>query len=109
MARPCTLPTRGAKKLGTTKSRSRCGEQIAQVLASQGNNMVVIDIASGKVFATVTTGPGAHGVVVDSSGKTAFVTNIDAGTVSAIDTNTQQVTSTFKVGAGPNGISYRRK
>ncbi|HQZ08334.1 MAG TPA: cytochrome D1 domain-containing protein [Burkholderiaceae bacterium] len=69
----------------------------------------VIDIASRKVIAAVTTGPGAHGVVVDSSGKTAFVTNIDAGTVSAIDTNTQQVTSTFKVGAGPNGISYRRK
>ena len=68
----------------------------------------VIDIASGKVKATVTTGAGAHGVVVDASGATAFVTNIDAGTVSAIDTTSQQVTATFKVGAGPNGITYRR-
>ena len=74
-----------------------------------GDKVSVIDMTSRKVIAIVTTGPGAHGVVVDSSGKTAFVTNIDAGTVSAIDTNTQQVTSTFKVGAGANGISYRRK
>ena len=68
----------------------------------------VIDLASRKVTTTVTTGPGAHGVVVDSSGKTAFVTNIEAGTVSAIDTTSQRVTATFKVGAGPNGITYRR-
>ena len=69
----------------------------------------VIDLASGKVKATVTTGAGAHGVVVDARGETAFVTNIAAGTVSAIDTTSQQVTATFKVGAGPNGITYRRE
>ena len=69
----------------------------------------VIDLASGKVKTTVTTGAGAHGVVVDDSGATVFVTNIDAGTVSAIDTTSQRVTATFKVGAGPNGITYRRR
>jgi YVTN family beta-propeller protein len=68
----------------------------------------IIDLASRKVTTTVTTGLGAHGVVVEDSGQTAFVTNIDAGTVSAIDTASQRVTSTFSVGAGPNGITYRR-
>ncbi len=68
----------------------------------------VIDLAARKVTTTVKTGPGAHGVVVDDSGRMAFVTNIEAGTVSAIDTATQRVTATYSVGAGPNGITYRR-
>lgn len=67
----------------------------------------VIDIASRQVTATVTTGAGAHGVVI--GGQAAFVTNSGAGTVSAIDTVSQQVTATFKVGVGPNGITYRVK
>jgi YVTN family beta-propeller protein len=70
------------------------------------NRVSVIDIATGKVIGTVTTGAGAHGVVADND-RTAFVTNIEAGTVSAIDTSSRQVTATYKVGAGPNGITYR--
>ena len=87
----------------------------AMYVANQGTSeapddtVSIIDLASRKVIATVTTGSGAHGIVVDDSGQTAFVTNIEAGTVSAIDTTSQRVTASFKVGAGPNGITYRRK
>jgi YVTN family beta-propeller protein len=67
----------------------------------------VIDVPASKVVATVTTGKGAHGVVVSDDGKFAFVTNIVDGTVSALDTATQTAVRSFKVGAGPNGITYR--
>jgi hypothetical protein len=58
----------------------------------------------------------SHRGFTDDSGQTAFVSNIEAGTVSAIDTSNQRVIDTsnqraietFKVGAGRNGITYRR-
>jgi YVTN family beta-propeller protein len=50
----------------------------------------------------------SHRGFTDDSGQTAFVSNIEAGTVSAIDTSNQRAIETFKVGAGRNGITYRR-
>lgn len=38
-----------------------------------------------------------------------FVTNIVEGTVSAIDTASRSVVATYTVGAGPNGIAFRRE
>lgn len=74
---------------------------------SPDNTASVIDVAANRVVATVTTGKGAHGVVVSGDGRLVFVTNIADGTVSAIDTSTNKVVRTFKVGAGPNGITFR--
>lgn len=37
-----------------------------------------------------------------------LVTNIAAGTVSMIDIETRAVVGEFAVGAGPNGITFRR-
>lgn len=75
--------------------------------AEPDNRVSVIDTLSRSVRSTVTTGAGAHGVVASNDGAAVFITNIGAGTVSAIDTGTQQVVATYRVGAGPNGISYR--
>lgn len=58
-------------------------------------------------MATVTTGKGAHGVVVSDDEKLAFISSIVDGTVSTLDTATQKVVRTFKVGAGSNGITFR--
>lgn len=71
------------------------------------NTVSVIDVGANRVIATVTTGKGAHGVVVDGGGRFAFVSNIADNSVSAIDTTTQKVARGFKVGAGPNGITFR--
>jgi YVTN family beta-propeller protein len=67
----------------------------------------VIDVAANTVVAKVVTGIGAHGVVVSSDGRFAFVSNIADSTVSEIDTATHRVVRNFKVGAGPNGITFR--
>ncbi|MCY1307132.1 YVTN family repeat [compost metagenome] len=55
----------------------------------------------------MTTGKGAHGVAISTDGAYVFVSNIEAGTVSVIDTHSRKVVGTHKVGAGPNGISFK--
>ncbi len=70
-----------------------------------GSTVSVIDVASMKVAATIKTGAGAHGVVIDRDGRHAFVTNTYANTVSVIDVAKRKVIATVAVGKGPNGIS----
>ena len=70
-----------------------------------GQTVSVIDLATMKVAATIETGAGAHGVVVDRDGRHAFVTNTYANTVSVIDVAEGRVVATVPVGKGPNGIS----
>ena len=70
-----------------------------------GTTVSVIDVASMKVVATITTGAGAHGVVIDRDGHHAFVTNTYANTVSVIDIAERKVIARVPVGKGPNGIS----
>jgi YVTN family beta-propeller protein len=65
----------------------------------------LIDLARLEVIKTVETGPGAHGVVVTTDGRYAFVTNIYANNVSVIEIAGPKVVATVAVGKGPNGIS----
>lgn len=44
---------------------------------------------------------------VSVDGTRAFITNIEDGTVSVIDTTTQKKIDTIKVGKVPNGITFR--
>ncbi|MBC7956535.1 MAG: beta-propeller fold lactonase family protein [Cytophagales bacterium] len=74
-------------------------------LKKPGSTVSVIDLAAMKVAATIKTGAGAHGVVIDRDGRHAFVTNTFANTVSVIDIAARRVVSTVPVGKGPNGIS----
>lgn len=61
----------------------------------------MVDPHSGKVVATLTTGKGAHGVAISRDGAYVFVSNIEAGTFSVIDTASKTVIATHKVGAVP--------
>ena len=71
------------------------------------NTVSVIDTTTNSVVATITTGRGAHGVLVSDDRTRAFITNIEDGTVSVIDVATKKVIVTIKVGKGPNGITFR--
>src|SRR5574341_293747 len=72
---------------------------------SPGTTVSVINLESLEVVKTIETGPGAHGVVVSSDGRYAYVTNIYANSVSVIEVKDLQVVGTISVGRGPNGIS----
>ncbi|MBT9551609.1 MAG: beta-propeller fold lactonase family protein [Hydrogenophaga sp.] len=69
-----------------------------------GDTVSVIDLST---FSTqpIRVGRGAHGVVVGTDGRHAYVTNLYANSVSVIDVQTRKSVATVAVGAGPNGIS----
>lgn len=66
----------------------------------------IVDTNPFKVVSTIQTGKGAHGVVIDPSGRYAYITNIYENTVSVIDIEQRTVISTIPSGAAPNGISF---
>lgn len=70
-----------------------------------GRTVSVIDLTSFKVTASIPTGRGAHGVVVDADGRQAYVSNLYDNTVTVIDLVSHKPVATVPVGAGPNGIS----
>ncbi|GAA4763853.1 hypothetical protein [Citricoccus nitrophenolicus] len=70
-----------------------------------GDTLSVIDPTDMTVRGTVRTGSGPHGVVIDSTGTRAWVTNTYDDTVSVIDLVGLSVLETVPVGDMPNGIS----
>ncbi|MDP1910413.1 MAG: YncE family protein, partial [Hyphomicrobium sp.] len=66
------------------------------------DDVTIIDIASGKVVATVPVGHRPYAVAL--AGRHAFVTNQYASSVSVIDTDTRKVVRTIDVGDHPEGI-----
>src|SRR5439155_19912182 len=64
----------------------------------------VIDTASDQVT-TIPTGAGPRRLAISPAGDRVFVTNNGADSVSAIDTQTQQVIATIPVGHKPRGIA----
>ena len=74
--------------------------------AQPGDTVSMIDTATMTSRATVTTGAGPHGVVIDASGTWAWVTNTYADTVTPIDLTSLTASTPIPVGTGPNGISY---
>jgi YVTN family beta-propeller protein len=71
-----------------------------------GTALSVIDTATMTSTGSIATGSGPHGVVVDPTGRRAWVTNVYDSTVSVIDLPTRAAVATLKVGKQPNGISY---
>ena len=66
----------------------------------------MIDTATFAVAATVETGKGAHGVVIESSSRYAYITNIYGSDVAVLDLAKRKVVAKIPTGAGPNGISF---
>ena len=86
------------------------------VVANQrGNTVVLLDVRTGKVRATVRTDPGPHEVAVSPQGRTAAVANygvpIASGyghTVTLLDVATGQVIQTIALRrrAAPHGLQW---
>lgn len=111
------------KQKQSSSNAHRCQSQSNQVHATRDGRFVyvanqgtkaqpsdtvsVIETATEMVVATIRTGAGAHGVTTSNDGRYMFVTNIVAGTVSAIDTESRTIVARFTVGQGPNDVSYK--
>ena len=77
-------------------------------ITDAGNGKVVFNTtAADAKTGELTLAAGSHGIAFSPDGKTAYITNQLAGTVSVIDVAGHRVTATIKVGDKPNGIVYR--
>ena len=89
----------------------------------EGNSISVVDASANRLLATVPAGEEPHNIQVAPDRKTVWVTNCGAGDVwvldaatlklivkipslSVIDTVTDKVIGTIKVGEEPNGVSF---
>jgi len=68
--------------------------------------LLEVDVDSGKVLSTVSTGQEvSHMVAVTPDGTRAFVANIRSGTVTAIDLNAKARLKDVPTGDGAEGIT----
>lgn len=71
----------------------------AYVAAQESGNLLIVDVASGKVEHEVATGSGALSVAFDASLQQAFVANRLAGTITIVSPSGEIVSN---VAAGPH-------
>ncbi len=96
------------------------GQAVGQVAGLTGTLIVtnkapstasIIDVASGRILATLPTGQGPHEVALSSDGETAVVTDYSGEpgrTLTVIDLAAQRVVRTIELGEyrRPHGIVY---
>jgi YVTN family beta-propeller protein len=71
-----------------------------------GTTLSIVDAATLTEVGKVETGQGAHGVVVEPSGRYAYVTNLYGDNLTVVDLVDRQVMATVPTGASPNGVSF---
>jgi len=64
-----------------------------------------IDPRDGSIIRKIQTGNGAHNFLASPDGKTLYVTNRVAGTISVLDADTLQVTGTLTAPGGPDDMA----
>ncbi|MFE4616243.1 hypothetical protein ACFRJ7_09040 [Streptomyces sp. NPDC056747] len=73
------------------------------------NVLNAVDGTTGRLTGTVSLGAtalGSMGVAVDAAGRTGYVANLAAGTVSVVDLEEQKVTGTVTVDGNPKALAY---
>jgi YVTN family beta-propeller protein len=64
-----------------------------------------IDPQTGAVIRKIVTGNGAHNFLASPDGKTLYVTNRVAGTISVLDADTLSITNTLIAPGGPDDMA----
>ncbi|ALO10456.1 hypothetical protein AQF52_4862 [Streptomyces venezuelae] len=73
------------------------------------NVLNTVDGTTGRLTGTVSLGStalGSMGVTVDPVGRTGYVANLAAGTISVVDLREQKVTGTLAVDGNPKALAY---
>ena len=77
------------------------------VVTTEGSRkLLLVDVPNARVEHAIALGEGrGHMVALSADGKTAFVTKIDAGTVSRVDLAARTKTHEVPAGAGAEGVA----
>ena len=95
----------GTVELGNGGFNVVASRQRAYVTTAEGE-LNVIDAATRRAIAKLKIGRGgANGLALDTLGKRLYVSSLDAGTVTEINTATNMKTRTFRVGKGAQRIA----
>ena len=74
-------------------------------VANEGNEkdggVTIIEAATLKVAAKISTGAGQHDIVISTDNRFAFISNRESGTVSIVDIRKLEKLDDVKVGPGP--------
>lgn len=91
------------------------GRQPAGIITRPGGTLLVgvmgsdyiaeVDPANGSVIRRIQTGNGAHNFLASGDGKTLYVTNRVAGTISILDGATLAITGTLRAPGGPDDMA----
>lgn len=79
------------------------GTLLAGIMGS--DYVAEIDPHDGHVIQKIHTGNGAHNFLLSPDGKTIWVTNRVAGTISVLDANTLAITGTLMAPGGPDDMA----
>jgi len=71
-----------------------------------GTTLSFVDAVTLTEVDAIETGQGAHGVVVEPSGRYAYVTNLFSNTLTIVDLANRTIAATTPTGASPNGVSF---
>ncbi|HEY5851800.1 MAG TPA: cytochrome D1 domain-containing protein [Lysobacter sp.] len=82
------------------------GNGRAVVTTEGSRKLLLVDLDKAQLATAIDMGEGrAHMVAVSADGATAFVTKIDAGTVSRVDLKAARKTHEVAAGAGAEGVA----
>lgn len=100
---------------GKTLWTTKVGPQPAGVLVRRSGTILVgvmgsdhvaeVDPHDGSIVRTIHTDRGAHNFLLSPDGKTLYVSNRVAGTISALDADTLEVKATITAPGGPDDIA----
>jgi YVTN family beta-propeller protein len=102
---PSTSPATTAVGVGTLPTGVAVTNSTAYVANSRSNSLSVVSLgASPAVTSAVPVGRFPDAVALSPDGTRAYVPNLSDGTLSIVDTGTDQVVKTVKVGRDPDGV-----
>ena len=106
-----TLRTINLGNLGFTPGMAATPPGLGELWVSDADNgrVVVFQAASGAKLGEIPTAAGAHGIAFSGDGKTAWVSNQGAGSVTIVDVAAHAATKTVAAGSKPNGILFRAR
>lgn len=77
-----------------------------QLYVTRGNEVLVLDLDSGKTIATIGNLKRVHGVALAHEFNKGFITDSGDNVVAVFDLKSKQVTHRIKVGDAPDAILY---
>ena len=72
------------------------------------NELVVLDVASRKVIKRIAIGKAPEGILLDPSGKRAFIAVSGDNHIAILDLDKLIITGKLETGAGPDGMAWIR-